>query len=51
VLLLERRTVVTGAENVVLVLDQEPKWVGVDPFNKRIDRNSDDNLTTATPAP
>jgi hypothetical protein len=51
VLLLERRTVVTGAQNVVLVLDREPKWVGVDPFNKRIDRNSDDNLTTATAAP
>ncbi len=24
---------------------QEPKIVGVDPFNPRIDRNSDDNLT------
>jgi hypothetical protein len=38
VLLLERRTVVTGAQSVVLLVDQEPKWVGVDPFNKRIDR-------------
>jgi len=25
--------------------------VGIDPFNKRIDRNSDDNLTEARPAP
>ena len=22
-----------------------PTWVGIDPYNKRIDRNSDDNLT------
>jgi hypothetical protein len=27
-----------------------PKWVGIDPFNKRIDRNSDDNLTEVKPA-
>jgi ABC-2 type transport system permease protein len=27
-----------------LVLDREPRWAGVDPYNKRIDRNSDDNL-------
>jgi ABC-2 type transport system permease protein len=26
------------------VTDKEPKFVGVDPFNKWIDRNSDDNL-------
>jgi ABC-2 type transport system permease protein len=26
-------------------VDREPTWVGVDPYNKRIDRNSDDNLT------
>ena len=24
---------------------QPPTWVGIDPYNKRIDRNSDDNLT------
>jgi hypothetical protein len=24
---------------------QRPKFVGIDPFNKWIDRNSDDNLT------
>jgi hypothetical protein len=28
-----------------LVTAAAPKFVGVDPYNKRIDRNSDDNLT------
>jgi hypothetical protein len=31
---------------VTLVLDTAPKLVGIDPFNERIDRNSDDNLTS-----
>ena len=26
-------------------VDGRPSWVGIDPYNKRIDRNSDDNLT------
>jgi ABC-2 type transport system permease protein len=30
---------------VTVVVDGRPAWVGVDPYNKRIDRNSDDNLT------
>jgi len=30
------------------VLEKEPKLVGIDPFNERIDRNSDDNLTPVT---
>jgi ABC-2 type transport system permease protein len=44
VLAFERRTVTTGAQKVSFVVASEPKWVGVDPYNKRIDRNSDDNL-------
>lgn len=47
VLALERRAVKTGKQVVTLVVDREPKWVGVDPYNKRIDRNSDDNLVAA----
>jgi ABC-2 type transport system permease protein len=46
VLSLERRPMKTGKQTVSLVLDKPPKVVGVDPFNERIDRNSDDNLTT-----
>jgi hypothetical protein len=46
VLLLERRVVKSGKQTVTLVLDTAPKLVGIDPFNERIDRNSDDNLTS-----
>ncbi|HEY4116453.1 MAG TPA: hypothetical protein VGM56_01305, partial [Byssovorax sp.] len=51
VLAFERRVVVSGAQTVKLVVAEAPAWVGVDPYNKRIDRNSDDNLTEVTPAP
>lgn len=44
VLLMERRPMKTGKQTVTLVTDEQPKFVGVDPFNKRIDRNSNDNL-------
>jgi ABC-2 type transport system permease protein len=45
VLAFERRPIVSGSQRVTFVVDREPKWVGVDPYNKRIDRDSDDNLT------
>ncbi len=44
VLLMERRPMKTGKQTVTLVTDKQPKFEGVDPFNKRIDRNSNDNL-------
>ncbi|MDT9000026.1 M1 family aminopeptidase [Paucibacter sp. APW11] len=44
VLLLERRPLVSGKQQITLLLDAEPKFVGVDPYNMRIDRNADDNL-------
>jgi ABC-2 type transport system permease protein len=44
VLALERREVTSGEQKVTFVVPREPAWVGVDPYNKRIDRNSDDNL-------
>ncbi|MBK8526786.1 MAG: hypothetical protein IPL57_06695 [Rubrivivax sp.] len=44
VLLFERRTVRSGKQQFQLVLKEKPLWAGVDPYNKRIDRNSDDNL-------
>ena len=44
VLSFDRRTVYTGKQTITLTLNQEPKWAGIDPYNKRIDRNSDDNL-------
>ncbi len=50
VLLMERRQMKTGEQTITLVVDKPPKFVGVDPYNKRIDRNSDDNITTVSAA-
>jgi aminopeptidase N len=44
VVALERRAVRSGRQEFVFTLPSKPTWVGVDPYNKRIDRNSDDNL-------
>jgi ABC-2 type transport system permease protein len=44
VLLFERHGLRSGRQTVKLVVEREPRWVGVDPYNKRIDRNSADNL-------
>lgn len=44
VLLFERRPLKSGPQRLTLVVDREPKFAGVDPYNKRLDRNSDDNL-------
>ncbi len=44
VLLMDRRVMKTGRQTVTFITDKLPKFVGIDPYNKRIDRNSDDNL-------
>ena len=44
VLFLERRRISGGTQVLHLVAGRAPRWAGIDPFNKRIDRNSDDNL-------
>ena len=44
VLRLERLPVRSGKQVLTLVVDRAPAFAGVDPYNKRIDRNSDDNL-------
>ncbi|MBV7258081.1 ABC transporter permease/M1 family aminopeptidase [Erythrobacter crassostreae] len=44
VILMERRPVKSGEQTITIVTDSEPSWVGVDPYNKYVDRNSDDNL-------
>ena len=44
VLAFERQPLKTGRQQVMLVTAAKPAFVGVDPFNKRIDRNSEDNL-------
>lgn len=45
VLVLEHRPIHTGRQIVTVVVDKLPTYAGVDPYNKRIDRSSDDNLT------
>jgi hypothetical protein len=44
VIAVERATVRSGRQTLRLVADREPAVAGVDPFNKRVDRNSEDNL-------
>jgi aminopeptidase N len=48
VLALERRPLRSGKQTIQIVAPAEPAFAGVDPFNKRIDRNSDDNLKDVT---
>ena len=48
VLLLEKRHLQGGEAVLELVVDQEPVRAGIDPFNKLIDRNPEDNLVRAT---
>jgi len=51
VLALSRHRIVSGLQTVTLTLDKPPAWAGVDPYNKRIDRNSEDNLKAVSAAP
>ncbi|CAN5281875.1 M1 family metallopeptidase [soil metagenome] len=44
VIAFERRAVHTGVQTFRFVTATRPAWGGVDPYNKWIDRNSDDNL-------
>jgi aminopeptidase N len=45
VLFMQRQRIKTGTQRITVTVDQKPTHVGVDPYNKRIDRNSDDNLS------
>ena len=44
VLLMERRMIRSGSQEIRVVTKVEPSFVGIDPYNKYIDRNSDDNI-------
>lgn len=44
VILFERRPIRTGTQVLRFVAAERPTHVGVDPYNKWIDRNSDDNV-------
>ncbi len=47
ILLFERRPIKSGTQTVTVTVDKLPKFAGVDPYNKRIDRNSEDNVLKA----
>ena len=40
----ERRRLRDGVQQIVVQTAAKPAYAGVDPYNKRIDRDSDDNL-------
>ncbi|MGZ8363568.1 MAG: M1 family aminopeptidase, partial [Caulobacteraceae bacterium] len=44
VISLQRLLVRSGVQTIRLIADKPPKFAGVDPYNKLIDRNSDDNV-------
>lgn len=48
VLYLEKHRVNETTMRFELIVDEEPLYVGIDPYNKLIDRNSDDNLSRVT---
>lgn len=43
VLFLEKKRLTSGKASFEILVDAEPSEVGIDPYNKLIDRNSDDN--------
>jgi ABC-2 type transport system permease protein len=45
VILLKHLKVRSGRQVFRFVVDRAPRFAGVDPYNKAIDRNSDDNVT------
>ena len=48
VLALEKRTLTTGVHRLRFVVDERPVTAGVDPYNKLVDRDSEDNLASVT---
>ncbi|HEV8200527.1 MAG TPA: M1 family aminopeptidase [Candidatus Polarisedimenticolia bacterium] len=44
VLLLEKRHLAKGEDRIEVVVDELPKKAGIDPFNKLIDRNPENNI-------
>ena len=41
---MEKQWFKTDNSTVVLVVDEKPTFAGIDPYNKLIDRNPEDNL-------
>jgi hypothetical protein len=41
----ERRPIRSGVQTITLIADRAPRFAGIDPYNKLIDRDADDNVT------
>ena len=48
VIMMERRPVKNGTQQIVVHSTKKPAFAGVDPYNFYIDRNSDDNVKDVT---
>lgn len=48
VLYKQRRKITSGTQKISIVTSKQPRFAGVDPYNKYIDRNSDDNIAEVT---
>lgn len=48
VIMMERKEVRSGEQEIVVITNRRPEWVGIDPYNKYVDRNSDDNLVSVS---
>jgi ABC-2 type transport system permease protein len=48
VIAFERRPLASGRQEIRFTVAREPRYVGVDPYNKRIDRNAADNVMAVT---
>ncbi len=48
VISMERKRIKSGDQVIRIVSTKEPKFVGVDPYNKYVDRNSDDNVVAVS---
>ena len=46
VLYFEKHRIESGENTITIVVDEIPSHAGIDPYNKLIDRNSDDNVET-----
>lgn len=48
VLMMTRRPLVTGMNEIELIVDEMPQFAGVDPYNRLIERNGSDNVRVVT---
>ncbi|GGA42657.1 ABC transporter permease/M1 family aminopeptidase [Sphingomonas psychrolutea] len=48
IVLMERRPVKSGIQTIRIVTKRKPAFAGIDPYNKYIDRNGDDNVVAVT---